>query len=165
MASVAASRDDESVDSELEGTLRFEQEQQLVQQARGRAAARKKAATRKLRPEDAAAAGVPDLDEAIEQLNEKRDASKIAALRKVREATKLPVGSLERSLTDEEQILGVMSAQVLTDSVDLFREELTGQAVTCLKRRMKESSPLALRALAVLAITIGADAPDYYEGP
>lgn len=57
-----------------------------------------------------------------------------------------------------------MCSQVLTDSVDTFQSPLTTQALACLKRRMKESGPLALRALAVLAITVGADALDYYEG-
>lgn len=57
-----------------------------------------------------------------------------------------------------------MCSQVLTNSVETFRAPLTTQALACLKRRMKESGPLALRSLAVLAVTIGADALDYFEG-
>lgn len=81
--SVVTNRDDESVDSELESVLQFEQEQQLMLAARGKAAAATKRG-KKWKGSDAFGnEGVPELDEALEELAEKRDTTKIAALRKV----------------------------------------------------------------------------------
>lgn len=85
---MVTNRDDESVDSELESVLQFEQEQQLMLAARGKAAASNRRG-KKWKNEDANGVGgvVPELDEALEELTEKRDTTKIAALRKVHTGT------------------------------------------------------------------------------
>lgn len=141
--SIITNRDDDSVESELEGLLQYEAEQELATRPSAGTKANRRSKKWKDQYDDGDGDRHRDLDEAVDELGEKRDATKIQALRK---------------------ILALLGGEVLSDRIDGVKATLTAHTLACLKRRMKESAPLALRTLSVLAITIGADALDYYEG-
>lgn len=52
----------------------------------------------------------------------------------------------------------------MTDNVRSSKVTLTSSILACLKKRMKDSGALALRSLGVLAITIGSDEQEFYDG-
>ncbi|KAH7485376.1 hypothetical protein KRP22_006524 [Phytophthora ramorum] len=137
--SVITNRDDSSVESELEGALQWEAQQQQASASGGRKGRNKK---RKDEDEDAADVDDDDLEGAMEQLTEKRDSTKIAAL---------------------EKILAMLRAEVMSDRVQIFKVTLTSHTLGCLKKRAKESSSLALRVLGMAAITLGADEQAFYN--
>lgn len=83
-----------------------------------------------------------ELEKAIDNLMEKRDSTKIEGLR---------------------QILSVLCGSVMTDRIQASKQSLCGSILACLKKRMTESGTLALRALGVLAITLGSDEQAFYK--
>lgn len=58
----------------------------------------------------------------------------------------------------------MLCGAVMTDSVQASKVTLTSNVLACLKRRMKGSGALALRSLGVLAITIGSDEQEFFDG-
>ncbi|TYZ58835.1 hypothetical protein PybrP1_005135 [[Pythium] brassicae (nom. inval.)] len=83
-----------------------------------------------------------NLESAIDELAEKRDATKVHALQK---------------------ILSMLCGSVMTYSVQPSKVALTSNVLACLKKRMKDSGALALRSLGVLAITIGSDEQAFFD--
>ncbi|POM65482.1 Interferon-related developmental regulator family protein / IFRD protein family isoform 1, partial [Phytophthora palmivora] len=133
--SVISNWGDSSVESELESTLQWEQQQQATGGGR-------KTRGKKWKDEEEDVETDDDLEGAMEELTEKRDTTKIAAL---------------------EKILTMLRAEVTSDRVQSSKVTLTSHTLGCLKKRAKESSSLALRVLSVVAITLGADEQEFYN--
>ncbi|KAE8886340.1 hypothetical protein PF005_g17692 [Phytophthora fragariae] len=141
--SIVTNCDDSSVESELEGALQWEQQQQLQQSGGGTGG--RKGRGKKWKDEEGQEQDDvedDDLEGAMEQLTEKRDSTKVAAL---------------------DKILAMLRAEVMNDRVQTAKVTLTSYALGCLKKRAKESSSLALRVLSMVAITLGADEQEFYD--
>lgn len=52
----------------------------------------------------------------------------------------------------------------MSERAQSFKDTLASHALACMKKRMQDSAPLALRTLSVLAITLGPDEQDFYDG-
>jgi hypothetical protein len=138
--SVVTNRDDSSVESELESTLQWEQQAAAAAVASGRKGRGKKWQDED--EEDTTEAADDDLEGAMEELTEKRDATKASAL---------------------EKILAMLRAEVMSGRVQSSKVTLTSHTLGCLKKRSKESGPLALRVLSMVAITLGADEQEFFD--
>ncbi|RLN95770.1 hypothetical protein BBJ28_00015955 [Nothophytophthora sp. Chile5] len=137
--SVITNRDDSSVESELESTLQWEQ-QQSAGGRNGRGKKWKEEEEDEQEQDDGEADS--DLEGAVEELTEKRDATKVRALQK---------------------ILTLLRGSVLSDRVQSSKVTLTSNTLGCLKKRAKESGSLALRVLGVLAVTLGSDEQEFFD--
>ncbi|GMF20753.1 unnamed protein product [Phytophthora fragariaefolia] len=136
--SIVTNCDDSSVESELESALQWEQQQQQQASGGGR-----KTRGKKWKDEEEQEDAVDDgLEGAMEQLTEKRDSTKVAAL---------------------EKILDMLRAEVMSDRVQSAKVTLTSHTLGCLKKKAKESSSLALRVLSMVAITLGADEQEFFD--
>ncbi|KAG6612225.1 Interferon-related developmental regulator 1 [Phytophthora cinnamomi] len=143
--SIVTNCDDSSVESELEGALQWEQQQQEQQLANGGAeGGGRKTRGKKWKDEDAELedAADDDLEGAMEQLTEKRDSTRVAAL---------------------EKVLAMLRAEVMSDRAQSAKVTLASHALGCLKKRAKESASLALRVLSMVAITLGADEQEFFD--
>ncbi|EGZ18975.1 hypothetical protein PHYSODRAFT_351401 [Phytophthora sojae] len=142
--SIISNCDDSSIESELEGALQWEQLQQQQQQSGGGGGGGgRKGRGEKWKDEDEQEdAEDDDLEGAMEQLTEKRDSTKVAAL---------------------EKILDMLRAEVMSDRAQSAKVTLTSHTLGCLKKRAKESGSLALRVLSMVAITLGADEQEFFD--
>ncbi|TMW61558.1 hypothetical protein Poli38472_012749 [Pythium oligandrum] len=136
--SVVTNVDDSSAESDLEG---FSEWQQGGILANGK---KKKGGRRgKLREQLEGDETHDELEEALEKLAEKRDTTKIQALQK---------------------ILTILRSAVLTNRLHgSLATSVTSQVLLTLKKRMTESGTLSLRALGVLAVTLGPDEQAFYD--
>lgn len=137
--SIVSDCGDSSMESELEDALQWEQQQEGTRaeegnERKGRGKQRKKLNETE-NPDD-------DLEGAIEQLTEKRDTIKVAALEKISE---------------------LLRADVLSDRVQTMKVTLASHTLGCLKRRAKESCTLALQVLSLVAITLGGNEQTFYN--
>ncbi|KAK1943160.1 Interferon-related developmental regulator 1 [Phytophthora citrophthora] len=138
--SIISNADDSSVESELEGALQWEMQQREA--AASASNGRKTRGKKWKEEEDIVEAEDDDLEGAMEELTEKRDTTKIAAL---------------------EKILAMLRAEVMSDRVQTSKVTLASHTLGCLKKRGKESSSLALRVMSIVAITLGADEQGFYD--
>ncbi|GLE01451.1 hypothetical protein PINS_up010281 [Pythium insidiosum] len=143
--SVVSNFDDSSAGSDLESFQEWQAQVTPVDEVTavgGSGKKKGKAQRHKGHTSAETADGHDELEEAMEQLTEKRDTTKIAAL---------------------QRILTILCSTVLTDRIQSNKLELTSHALNTLKKRMKDSGALSLRVLGVLAITIGPDEQEFYE--
>lgn len=68
------------------------------------------------------------------------------------------------ALVSAQQILNLLCGSVMTESVQSSKVTLTSNVLACLKKRMVESGSLALRTLSVLALTLGGDEQEFFDG-
>ncbi|KDO33354.1 hypothetical protein SPRG_02161 [Saprolegnia parasitica CBS 223.65] len=83
------------------------------------------------------------LHDLVEELEEKRDETRVAAL---------------------EKLNVLLCASALTQEVGSIKSRLVTAALACLKKRHPESAVLCLRFLALVSITLGSDEEAYYNG-
>ncbi|CEG38793.1 Interferon-related protein PC4 like [Plasmopara halstedii] len=138
--SIISNCGDSSIESELEGTLQWERQQQLELNSSDKN--ERKERSKKWKNTNEIENADDDLEGAIEKLKEKRDTTKITAL---------------------EKILAMLRVEVLSDRIQKIKVTLAPQILGCLKRRAKESSILALRVLSMVAITLGANEQKLYD--
>ncbi|ETL84202.1 hypothetical protein L917_15932 [Phytophthora nicotianae] len=137
--SIISNFGDSSAESELESSLQWEMQQRETVTGGGGG---HKGRGKKWKGDDDLETEDDDLEGAMEELTEKRDTTKIAAL---------------------EKILTMLRAEVMSDRVQTSKVTLTSHALGCLKKRAKESNSLALRVLSMVAITLGADEQGFYD--
>ncbi|KAF1323636.1 Interferon-related developmental regulator 1, partial [Globisporangium splendens] len=148
--SIITNRDESSASSDLESVLEWEQNENGARGGLngdgGAAGSQQKKRTNKWKAQQYGGAHHErdeELETAIDELMEKRDTTKIQALRK---------------------IIRLLCGSVMTASVQSSKVTLTSNILACLKKRMKDSGTLALRSLGVLATTLGSDEQEFFDG-